>query len=62
MARERKAIFKWVQVYYDRDWDEWQVEPRFGSVLEKERARYHASDRADAMDTAKAMDRSYEPA
>jgi hypothetical protein len=60
MARRRILVLTWVTVYWDPDWNEYQVEPRWGNSLEKERARYHTSDKEDALDTARVMNHAYQ--
>jgi hypothetical protein len=60
MSNKIVATFKWVRVVKDNDWDEYQVEPRFETCpFRREAETYHTGDMEDAMDTARAMDATY---
>ena len=56
MGRRKIKTGHAFNVYWDREWGEYQVEPRYGSINERRAGTYHTGDKQDALDTWDSME------
>jgi hypothetical protein len=59
MARRKIATTSDYKTYWDSEWQEYQVEPVFGSVSDRRAGTYHTDDKQNAIDTMHDMQKWY---